>query len=178
MLIGGISKVVRASTNGATLQLLTSCIAASEEFEVNKQTFFATKNRLTDFDICSFQYRKMKHRSCFSRNRKLVITVLSSTYRIPKMYGQLQRHTYSQSLELHISKSVRQLLSPKRVCIFTSNFSLPAMQFVSNRNVAPLVGALTSFEIQPISIHYYLLRYIFAFSNINTTTFSFILFQR
>ena len=35
MLIGSISKVVRAPTNGATLPLLTSCIAASEKFEVN-----------------------------------------------------------------------------------------------------------------------------------------------
>ena len=29
--------------NGATLPLLTSCIAASEKFEVNKQTLFGDK---------------------------------------------------------------------------------------------------------------------------------------
>ena len=40
MVIGRISKVVRAPTNGATLPLLTSRIAASEKFEVNKQTLF------------------------------------------------------------------------------------------------------------------------------------------
>ena len=43
MLIGQISKVVRAPTNGATLPLLTSCIAASEKFEVKKQTLFGDK---------------------------------------------------------------------------------------------------------------------------------------
>ena len=65
MLIGGFSKVVRAPTNGATLPLLTSYITVSEKFEVNKQTL-AAKNWLTDFDICSFQYRKMKRRSWLS----------------------------------------------------------------------------------------------------------------
>ena len=40
MLIGRLSKVVRAPTNGATLPLPTSCIAASEKFELNKQTLF------------------------------------------------------------------------------------------------------------------------------------------
>ena len=54
MLFGSISKVMHAPTNTATLPLLTSCIAASEKFEVNK-LFLATKNWLTDFDICSFQ---------------------------------------------------------------------------------------------------------------------------
>ena len=33
-------KVVRAPTNGATLPLLTSYIAVTEKFEVNKQTLF------------------------------------------------------------------------------------------------------------------------------------------
>ena len=66
MLIGRTSKVVRAPTNGATLPLLTSYIAVSEKFEVNKQTHFGAKNWLPDFDTCSFQYKKMKNRSCFS----------------------------------------------------------------------------------------------------------------
>ena len=43
MLIGWILKVVRASTNGAALPLLTSYIAVSEKFEVNKQTLFGDK---------------------------------------------------------------------------------------------------------------------------------------
>ena len=38
MLIGWISKVMRAPTNGSTLPLLTSYIAVGEKFEVNKQT--------------------------------------------------------------------------------------------------------------------------------------------
>ena len=52
---------------------------------------------------------------------------------------------------------ISQFLSPKRVCLFTLDFSLAAMQLVSNGNVAQLVGVRTSFEIQPISIHYYYL---------------------
>ena len=32
-----------APTNGATLPLLTSCIAASEKYEVNEQTLFGDK---------------------------------------------------------------------------------------------------------------------------------------
>ena len=40
MLNGGISKVVRGPTDGATLPLLTSYIAASAKFEVNKRTLF------------------------------------------------------------------------------------------------------------------------------------------
>ena len=43
-------------------------------------------------------------------------------------------------------------LSPKRVCFFTLNFSQATMQLVSNGNVAPLVSAHTTFEIQSISI--------------------------
>ena len=45
--------------------------------------------------------------------------------------------------------------------------------------VAPLVGVRTTFEIQPISIHsFIIIHYLLVFSNVNTTTFSFILFQR
>ena len=39
MLIGWISNVVRAPTNGATLPLLTSYIAVSKKFEVNFKFF-------------------------------------------------------------------------------------------------------------------------------------------
>ena len=65
MLIGWISKVECTPTNGATLPLLTSCIAASEKFEVNKQPLFGDKNWSTYFDICSF-HTEIKHRSCYS----------------------------------------------------------------------------------------------------------------
>ena len=69
------------------------------------------------------------------------------------------------------------LLLPKRVCLFTLNFSLAVMLLVSNSNFAPLVGAPTTFKIQSISVYYYSIRNSL-FSNKNTTTFFFILFQR
>ena len=49
MLIGCISKVVRAPTNGTTLPLLTSCITASEKFKVNKETFFGDEQLAYSF---------------------------------------------------------------------------------------------------------------------------------
>ena len=42
-------KVVRAPTNGSTLPLLTSCIAATEKFEVNKQILFGGKELAYSF---------------------------------------------------------------------------------------------------------------------------------
>ena len=61
-----------------------------------------------------------------------------------------------ETTQIKISKPI--LRRQKEFCLFTSNFSLAAMQLVSNGNVVPLVGASTTFEIQPISIHYFSLR--------------------
>ena len=52
-------------------------------------------------------------------------------------------------------------LSVLETTLFTSNFSLAVKQLVGNGNVALLVGARTTFEIQPISIYYSSLRICF-----------------
>ena len=42
---------MRAPTNDAWLPLLTSCIAASKKFEVNKQTLFGSKETAYKFQL-------------------------------------------------------------------------------------------------------------------------------
>ena len=57
---------------------------------------------------------------------------------------------------IKISKPI--LCRQKELVYSLQIFYLAAMQLVSNGNVAPLVGARTIFEIQPISIDYYSIR--------------------